>query len=536
MPPPTDSLARQATLVRSLLAPSAWPHPTTGLALIETHISWIVLTGQYAYKLKKPLDLGFLDFSSLETRHECCEQEVRLNRRTAASIYLGVSAITGTFEHPRVDDPGALGAPLEYAVRMRQFDPALTLDGLLDAGLLRVDHIDVLAEAVARFHGSAARAEAHSPYGQPDLVLAHAMANLDALGTRLPPAHAPTLARLRAWTLATHERLRPTIAARHAIGCVRECHGDLHLANVALIDDVPVPFDCIEFAPELRWIDVASEIAFTVMDLHDRARPDLAWRFIDHYLEHSGDHGAIPLLAFHSVYRALVRAKVASIRASQSASDTPEARGALAGALRHVTLAERLAAPTQPRLILTCGLSGSGKSTIAALLLESIGAIRLRSDVERQRLFVRDPASPTMPSPVADGMYSAEATRRTYDRLADLAGPLLEAGLPVIVDATFLRRAERNRFAALARGLGVPFHIVRCDAPAAILRARIEDRLAHGRDPSEADERVLEHQLANHEAFSDSEKARAFLIDTDCPRPVLAERAARIGMAWRAPD
>jgi predicted kinase len=356
-----------------------------------------------------------------------------------------------------------------------------------------------------------------SPYGSPDSVLEPARANFTQI-LALDPDVA-TRARLDAlwvWTEREHTRLAPLMVARKVSGQVRECHGDLHLGNVALIDERPVLFDCIEFNPSLRWIDVMSEVAFTVMDLMDHGRPALAHRFLNTYLEVTGDYTGAPLLGYYAVYRALVRAKVAFIRAHQPGTSSTERTQALTAFERHVDLAEGLGRATAPRLIITHGLSGSGKTTVAQFLLEQLGAVRIRSDVERKRLFGLAANAKTVRG-VSRGIYAANANRRTYDRLAELASAMLAAGVSVIVDATFLRRAERDRFRALARTHGAPFALVVCDAPAKVLRGRVAQRAQAGRDASEADASVLEAQLQSAELLGNDERIEAHMIATDRP-------------------
>jgi len=304
---------------------------------------------------------------------------------------------------------------------------------------------------------------------------------------------------------------RPAALARQRSGAVRECHGDLHLANVVLIDGRLTAFDCIEFDPALRWIDVMSDVAFLAMDLKAHGRADLAFRFLDAYLQHSGDYAGVQLLRFYEVYRALVRALVCRLRAQAGAGVPPP------GEPDYLACAGELARSAQgaARLMITHGLSGSGKSTMAAALLGAAGAIRIRSDVERKRLFGLG-AQQRSAERRAE-IYTQDATRRTFARLAECARTALQAGWPVIVDAAFLRRDERLAFRALAAELRVPFSILHCRAAEAQLRRRVAARDAEGSDASEATLAVLERQLATHEPLGQDERALALEVATDEP-------------------
>ncbi|HSN33596.1 MAG TPA: AAA family ATPase, partial [Ideonella sp.] len=334
------------------------------------------------------------------------------------------------------------------------------------------------------------------------------------------PSRAPALAALRGWLAAEADRLEPRWLSRGAAGRVREGHGDLHLANVVLIDDEPVPFDAIEFDPALRWIDVADDAAFVVMDLSAHERRDLGWRFLDAWLAEGGDHDALPLLRFALVYRALVRAQVGLLRERQGgAAGRP-------GALDYLDVALHAAhAPADARLAITHGLPGAGKSHVAQQLLERAGAVRRRSDVERKRLFGLGALDAS-----GGAIYAADATARTYARLAALARDALGAGLHVIVDAAFLRRDERAAFAALAAELGVPFGVLDCRAPLALLRERVRAREARRDDPSEADLGVLERLADMAEPLGGDEQASAIAVDTSVPLDVEALAGAFLGL------
>ena len=487
------------SLIAALRDPACYPHPVQEVELIETHISWVLLAGEYAYKVKKPVRLPFLDFGTLEARRRYCDEELRLNRRTAPGLYLEVVPIVHTARGFAISAPGE---PLEYAVKMRRFGAEALADDMARRGALGPAQADAIAAALAGFHASAPRARPGDPYGAPAGVAEPAIENfgqIAALGT--DAAMAARLAQLRAWTAGECRRLEGVFAARKAAGRVRECHGDLHLGNIAFIDGRAVPFDCIEFDPALRWIDVMSEVAFLVMDLIAHRLAGAAWRLLNRWLEASGDYEGIAVLRFYLVYRAMVRAKIARIRGL----DDPFRL--------YAGLAESLTrAPPSP-LVLMHGLPGSGKTTVSQVALERLGAVRLRSDVERKRLHGLALDARTQAALDA-GIYSAAASRRTYEHLAALAAGILEAGYPAIVDAAFLQREQRDLFRQLADERGASCAIAACTAPEAILRRRVIERQSGAGDASDAGAAVLEHQLAIAQPFTPQELAIVVAVET----------------------
>jgi aminoglycoside phosphotransferase family enzyme/predicted kinase len=521
------AMAEHAALVAALRRElrAATGHPVT---LIQTHISSVLLAGEHAYKLKKPVAFGFVDFSTLEARRRCCEEEVRLNRRTAPQLYLGVVRVTGSPGAPRL---GGRGAAIDWAVHMRRFPSRDLADRRARAGRLGPAHIDRLAAAVAALHAQAAPAPPGSGYGDPAQVLRWARENFTVCLMRLDDeARRARLQRLARWTDEEFARRRRWFAARAAAGFIRECHGDLHLANIVVLDDAPVPFDGIEFNPELRFIDVASDVAFAFMDLVEHGLSRLAWRFLDQYLQATGDYGLMTGLRFYAVYRALVRAKVSLIRAHQPDAGAAERRRAATAFARDLVLAERLAAEPVPLLVAVGGLSGAGKTTVAGLLLEHLGAVRVRSDVERKRL-VGLAAGARSGSALDAGLYAPEMTARTYARLHEVAATALEAGHAVIVDAAMLRRAERDALRALAARLNVRCELVWCEAPPATLRARVARRQARGADASEATVAVLARQRQIVEPPAAQERAIRF--DTRLPRRRLDAEVRLLAAALR---
>ena len=494
----SPELLRQRQLVGALLG--CFPHRSR---VEETHISWVLLSGNDAYKIKKSLDLGFLDFSTLEKRRFYCAEELRLNRRLAPDLYLDVVTIGGSPEQPVLGGEPAI----EYAVHMRRFPRAAMMDRLLEDGQITTAHIDKLAATIARFHAALPPAAADSPFGLPAAIQGAVMENFAQLAPSLAaPGDLTMLEKVRLASALEFAACEPLFRRRKADGCVRECHGDLHLGNIVLLDDTPVPFDGIEFSATLRWIDVISEIAFTVMDLLQRGQPQFAWRFLNAYMEGSGDYAGAGVLRFYLAYRAMVRAKVAAIRANQE--DPAQAQHELKTCRGYLELAHDCLTRRRPALIITHGLPGCGKSTFAQIALERLGAIRIRSDVERKRLFGLDALADSR-SQTGGGIYGDEATRRTYARLHELARGLLAAGFPAIVDAAFLRHVERENFRALAKEMNASFVIASVQADAAVLKERVAQRRSRADDASEADAAVLRTLQAAQEPLGDDEQTFA---------------------------
>lgn len=453
--------------------------------LIETHISWVLLGADTAYKIKKPVHLPFVDYSSLQARRHFCEEEVRLNRRLAPGLYLGVTEITGTTESPEIDGGGPV---LEYAVRMRRFPPGALFSERIAAGTLENQDVDQLAALLADFHESAPRAAATDGLSGAGQRRRIALAALE--GAR-PLASDAAFSTLQTWLTAEADALAPLWTSRLADGHVRECHGDLHLANVVRLEDHVAAFDGIEFDPALRWIDVLDDAAFVVMDLAAHQRHDLCFRFLNAWLDRTGDHAGLPALRFAVVYRALVRAQVEHLRSAGSDA-----------ARRYLATARAWTQPGKAWLAIMHGLPGSGKTWVSQHLLEQEGAIRLRSDVERKRLhglgMLEDSRARGL------DLYKADTTARTYAQLFGLARAALQAGYPVILDAAFPRRIERDQAHALALDLGVPFSIVHCEAPLPVLRERL---LARRGDASEANVEVLDRLRDAGDPLSGDEMA-----------------------------
>jgi len=485
----------RTALIHALQNPRLYPHAVRAFRVLETHISWVVLTGTYAYKIKKPVNLGFLDFSTLEQRRYFCDEELRLNRRFAPQLYLDVVAIRGTPLQPRFDGAEPV---IEYAVKMQEFEQPQRVDALLARNQLGSGDLEQFAADLAALHAMAPQAQADMTFGTAEAVWAPMAENFAQMrASTLGDDIAATLAHLEQWSRTEFARQREVLLARKRAGYVRECHGDLHTRNLVRIDGRIVAFDCLEFNANLRWIDVISEVAFLLMDLQACDRQVLASRFLNHYLEHSGDYAGVALLPLYLTYRALVRAKVACLQTQ------PEAHAEFQ---HYLALAQHFTARTQPYLTIMHGLSGSGKSTLSREIADQLGLIRVRSDVERKRRFALAPHA-------ASGMYSASVTDAVYQHLAALADVLLTAGYSPVLDATFLQRAQRDLLRDLAQRLHVPFVILHCHAPQSFLEYAIVQRAAAGGDASDADLQVLQHQIATQQPLHGTEIAETIEVD-----------------------
>jgi uncharacterized protein len=516
--------ADQARLLESLVRPAVFGPRCTRVERLETHISYVLLTGEHAYKIKKAVNFGFLDFTTLAARRFFCAEELRLNRRLAPDLYLDVVPISGSVDAPVL---GGDGPALEYAVKMREFRQEALASRILARGELSPADIDALAARVAAFHGTIAVAAAEGDFGAPEELLRVTRQNFAQMRPLLAAVEEDDeIDALCAWTEREHAARRGAFLRRRRDGFVRECHGDLHLGNIARIDGELVIFDCIEFNAAMRWIDVMSEVAFTVMDLENRRRADLSYRFLNAYLEQTGDYAGLGVLRFYLVYRALVRAKVARLRAQQL--DAGAASALHVEYRGYVSLARRYARAPRPALILAHGFSGCGKTTLSQPLLESIGAVRIRSDVERKRLHGLD-ARTRQGGGVDRGLYTPAVTRATYQRLATLAREVVSTGGVAIVDATFLRRWQRDLFYDVATELAIPLVIVDFVAQESTLRTRIAQRAATGADASDADLAVLGHQLRTCEPLAGEEQGWVLAYDAEAP----LERAHQPD-AWRA--
>ncbi|WP_164101724.1 bifunctional aminoglycoside phosphotransferase/ATP-binding protein [Candidatus Laterigemmans baculatus] len=537
MPSSARNELNPGELKHSLSDPAAYPHPVEGpVTFRETHISLIVLAGPYAYKIKKACVTDFLDYGTLAARQAACELELRLNRRYAPDLYLSVVPIhrvgsglcvgsglsvagshrvgsgEGQRQEPAKEQGQEQGEVVEYAVQMHRFPDDALLKERLRQGRLAGGEIRQLAQTVADFHAAAAKANAglpspDAPWGSPPRAGGNALANFKVLRNAPLADFEPRLSALEQWTRDFLEAEAAQFWQRIAEGRIRECHGDLHLENVIQWHDRLLPFDGIEFNESFRWIDVLSDAAFLAMDFAACERFDLSHRFTNDYLELSGDREALQLWRWYLVYRALVRAKVAAMRADQPGLTEQERATMIDDCRAHIALAERFTRPEPRCLWITHGLSGSGKTTGSEWVVERCGAIRLRSDVERKRGLGLAPTERPDRQQAAE-MYGEAGRQTIYDQLHRLARGVLRGGYSVVVDATFLMADQRQRFAELAKQEGVRFAILDFPADAATLRQRVAERQAAGDDASDAGLEVLEQQFANEEPLSAAERQR----------------------------
>ena len=504
-------MQRSEGLVKALHNPHAYAHPVTTVHEIQTHTAWVILTGKDAYKIKKPVDFDFLDFSSLKKRRHWCEEEVRLNRRFAPHIYLGVTEIRGTLKQPHV---GGSGPVLEYAVHMRQFPDKQLLSELAEDNQLTTSQIDQLGEKLAVFHQTTDQASQESDYGHPALIQHWVSENFRYLLPLLNTGKdREQLQRIQQWTHEQEQQLKQHFVHRKHHGFIRECHGDLHLRNLTIIDGVITPFDCIEFNDELRWIDVMSELAFLIMDLNTRGYPHFGHQLLNSYLQLTGDYEGLKGLPYYLVYRALVRAKVAILRREQVSPQSQDYLECTAEYRHYMQFAFQHIDKVRPVLFITHGFSGSGKSTLAKALNEARGIIQIRSDIERKRLSGLS-ARERHKLDVEKGIYESQRTEETYQRLAELATFVIKSGFSALLDATFLKPSHRDLIRRLADTLQVPFLILDCIAPKQILEQRIHVREKVGHDPSDATLQVLEAQRGNSQPLRTDEENLTHTIDT----------------------
>lgn len=481
--------------LQPLLQPEAYPHPVSAVQLVETHVSWVLLTGEFAYKIKRPVKYAFVDLSSRERRAFYCAEELRLNRRFASELYRDICAITLVDGKARI---GGEGEPIEHAVRMRQFDRADELDRLLAAGRITPEELDAFGRNLADIHESLPVAGEGDEWGSFPVVQRVLTGNIEECGK------SPVVIALKEPFLTLLRGAEPLITARRRAGRVRECHGDLHSRNVVRYEGRLIAFDCMEFEPAFRWIDVAEEVAFLVADLQAQGFRTHAHAFLTGYLARSGDYGMCRVFALYAAHRALVRAKVAALAHQEDRHQT------------YANTAREWLAPKKPVLLLMYGLSGCGKTWLAERLAPHLDAVHLRSDVERKRLAgIAEQARSG--SGLQEGLYAQSVSAQVYERLAQCARDALAGGFNVIVDATFQRRDDRARFRELAAELGVPVRLIHCHAPAHVLEQRISERAQKGKDASEADLSVLQWQREHIEPFDAAENIPAIDADTTDP-------------------
>jgi len=535
-------------LIAALSDPAAYPHPVDDVEVIQTHISVVFLAGEFVYKVKKPVDLGFLDFTTLEKRKRFCHEEVRLNRRLAPHVYLGVVPVVAADAGLRFDveavsgkrggsepvsvDGGALEAASEdgegcasppetreWAVRMRRLPEDLTLESWVAEDAIRPYHVAVIGRRIAGFHAGAARGPEISRWGRFEVVAGNARENLEQSRVRFDgdPLRPELFERLSSALERELDRLEAVIERRAEAGVPVDTHGDLHLDHVYIFPDRDPPddlvvIDCIEFNERFRYADPIADIAFLEMDLRFHGREDLAMVLADAYLDAADDPEGRLLVPFYAAYRAAVRAKVAGIRASEDEIPEAERAADIESERAHWLLALGLLETRgrRPGLVLIGGLPGTGKSTLAVSLAERAGFGVLASDPTRKELAGLDPGTSAADA-FGAGIYTAECNDRTYDALLERAEARLLEGGRVIVDASFREDGRREAFLDLARRHRVPALFLVLEAPPARVRQRIASR--HG-GPSDADVDIYEAAAARWEAASPATARATRHVDT----------------------
>jgi aminoglycoside phosphotransferase family enzyme/predicted kinase len=502
-------------LVQELLRTDAYPHPVDDVGFLQTHISWIFFAAEYVYKVKKPVDLGFLDFTSLEKRRHFCEEELHLNRRMAPDVYLDVVAIT-------LDSDGRLrvegqGEVVEWAVKMRRLPDHRMFSKLLTCGEIDNSQMNSMAELLAQFHAKSVTGAGVNEHGTPAAIKANIDENFEQLEQLLDETEKPTE---RILTTAQHTFLKRQahefLANNHSLlenrvreHRIRDGHGDLHAGNICLEPNGIVAYDCIEFSPKFRCGDVASDLAFLAMDLDYRGFPAFSQYLVRRYAKLTDDPKLPELIDFYKTYRALIRGKVAALTASGTNIPPADREQARLEAMRYLQLG--LAYHLPPTMVLMCGLPACGKSWLAKRLAKSMRAVVLRTDLRRKQLIGIE-GKRHVHEPYESGLYSSQTKRGVYRSIRTDALKYLNAGHSVIVDATFSRRDFRSAFIESAVQSGLPYFVVHVTAPEEVIRERLAQRITAVDDPSDAD---LQVYLSEHKSFeSPSEVLDLYRVET----------------------
>jgi len=513
-----------ATLVAALKKPTFYPDRVDKVDFVQTHISSLFLTGERVYKLKKPVNFGFLDFSTLELREHFCRAEVELNRRLAADVYLGVRAITGEGDHLQLDGPGEV---IDWLVEMRQLDQERLGVGMLERGELTEDHIDQLVQILVPFYRQARTGEGVDDFGTIEAVkfntdenFAQTKAYVGKLITRERFRH------IRDWTNSVYRERQVLFHRRVAEGRIRESHGDLHLDNI-FFQKPPVIFDCIEFNDRLRCGDIAVDLAFLAMDLDFRGRPDLATHLVETYVQASGDAELPELLDIYKCYRAYVRGKIASFTSSDPAIDEPQRRVQRNLARHYFGLAYRYAGGGgRPSLVVLYGLMGTGKSSIARFLRDEIGWYLISTDSVRKQISGVGKDTRVY-VPYNEGLYSPEMNRRTYEEVCRRAENLLKAGFSVAADAANKKQGERLPVIELARRTETNLLFLETTCEPAAQRQRLEKRQLHN---TRSDGRVelMEQQRLDFEPPNPEAAGHFAEIATHTPKTETRRRVVEL--------
>ncbi|MBD1923061.1 AAA family ATPase [Microcoleus sp. FACHB-831] len=492
-------------LIQQMLQPGFYPHSVTEpIGLIQTHVSYVLLTGDYVYKVKKPMNFGFLNYSTLELRQHFCAEEMRLNQRGAAEIYLEILPITQTGKQYHL---GGTGEPVEYALKMTQFPQDGLFSAMFEQGKLTETHMQELGRVVAKFHEKAEINDYIRSFGKVSQVRDAIDENYRQTEKYIGGPQTQTqYEETRKYTDEVFAKNEDIFNSRIENNWFRECHGDLHIRNICLWQDKILLFDCIEFNEPFRFVDVMFDIAYAVMDMDARSRPDLGNAYLNTYVEQMGDWEGLQVLPLYLSRQAYVRAKVTSFLLDDPAVPPDEKEAAAKTAAQYYKLAWEYTQPKQGRLILMSGLSGSGKSTVAAQLARKIGAIHMRSDAVRKHL-----GGVPLAEKGGAELYSAEMTQKTYNRLLELGIKLASQGWTVILDAKYDRQQLRGDAIAKCQSHNLTPQILHCTAPDQVLRDRLSSRAG---DVSDATADLLAAQQAAAEPFTQAEQTYVTTIDT----------------------
>jgi uncharacterized protein len=492
-------------LIQQMLVPEFYPHPVTmPIKLMQTHASYVLLTGDFAYKLKKPVNFGFLDYSTVTNRHNFCDEEIRLNQRGAKELYLGVLPISKQSHQYQF---GTEGEIVDYAVKMVQFPQSALLSNMFESGAITPSDIEEMGQVVAQFHANA-QTNAHiSSFG----TVAKIKQSIDNnyLQTEQYIGRSQTQQQYietKAYTdrfLLEYEQL---LLDRIAGGFIRECHGDLHLRNICRWHQKILLFDCIEFNEPFRFVDTMYDVAFAVMDLEARGRKDLANRFLNTYAEQTGDWAGLQVLPLYLSRQAYVRAKVTSFLLDDSGISIADRAAAAQTAGNYYHQAWAYTCTKQGRLIMLSGLSGAGKSTVGKQIAESLGGIQLRSDAVRKHL-----GKIPLLTKGDRSLYTPEMTAQTYQQLLALGEKLAAQGFTVILDAKYDLQSLRAALIDLAQNMGITLDIIHCTAPEQVLIDRLTQRTG---DVADATVDLLASQQAGWEDFTPIEQQYVTRIDT----------------------
>lgn len=472
--------------------PNIFDHPVQSIKVIETHLSWVILTGLYAYKIKKPVQFDFVDFSTLEKRKQYCEQELILNQWLAPDLYIKVVSI----HWPDPKDPGKNAT--EYAIQMHEFKQENLLSTWIKHHDLTPVILNHFAARLAKFHeNNHVKEKLPQALGEPPLLYQAMINNFDNINNNpdIDNKTQASLEKIRVFSIKTFTKLDKILALRKTKGFVRHCHGDLHFKNLVVLNHELLAFDCIEFNPEFSWIDVMNEVAFLTMDFKAHQKTKEAFYFLNAYLEITGDYEGLVLLKFYELYRAMVRIKVNLL--------SHELKGMDAYLKMVQQVSEDVSKPT---LIITHGFSGAGKTFCTTLLAPHLAAIRLRSDTERQRL---------LSNASTEERYNEAANEQVLKRLETLTETILQAGFSVIVDASFLKQTARELFKNLAKRLHVSFVILHVTASEPTLKHRILNRGSEAKNTSEATIPVLKSQFESYDPLTEEEKSYSMIFNNE---------------------